>query len=129
MKAINVAEALYLNNGRYKIDGSFTVDVQAHMTTGCVFSAPDFFLVGRPVDSMASLDLIGDPTYAFPQEQCDAWYVWLGAGSAKKLIQLAPYRLPKVGFARRGGRLTWYSWDRLSRLLAPHNWHREGEDH
>lgn len=112
-----ISERLYLDDNRYKIDGSFTDDVRAHMNTGCVFSGPDFFLVGRPVDSTASLDLIGDPEFKFPQDKWDAWYVWLGAGSAKKLIQLAPFRLPKIGFARRGGRLMWYSWDRLSQLL------------
>jgi len=102
----------------HKIDGSFTEDVRAHMNTGCVFSGPDFLLVGRPVDSSASIELIGDPNYAFPAKTCDAWYVWLGAGNASKLMELAPYRLPLVGFARRGGRLRWHAWDRLQRALS-----------
>ncbi|CAB4136244.1 hypothetical protein UFOVP296_36 [uncultured Caudovirales phage] len=102
----------------HEIDGSLTEDVRAHMETGCVFSGPDFFLVGRPVDSSASIELIGNPKHTFPQETCDAWYVWLGAGDAKSLMELAPYRLPLVGFARRGGRLRWHSWDRLQAALS-----------
>lgn len=78
----------------------FVEDLEAHLFNGYVFNTPDLFVMGRAVDSSAERAVIVNPWHTFDAEQCDAWLVYLAAGDLRKLIELFPYPLPKIGFER-----------------------------
>jgi hypothetical protein len=73
--------------------------LEAHLLNGFVFSTPDAFLAGRPVPKGADMS---DLWCSWPDEVCNAWFVWLAAGDAWRLIDLTPYPLPWVGWHRTG---------------------------
>jgi hypothetical protein len=78
---------------------SFRDELEAHLLNGWVFSTPEVFLLGRPVPRSADM---ADPHAVYPAEECDAWFVWLGVGSAERLLALMPYELPWIGWYRQG---------------------------
>lgn len=92
---------------------SFKEDLEAHLINGYVFSTPELFVMGRAVDSSAPYALVTDPWHVFPPECCDAWLCYLAAGDLRKMPDVIPYELAKIGFERKnilryypGARLT-----------------------
>lgn len=80
---------------------TFREDLEAHLLNGYVFSTPELFVMGRPVDSSASYKLVTDPWHIFPAETCDAWLCYLAAGDLHKMPAVIPYQLSKIGFERK----------------------------
>lgn len=80
---------------------SFEEDLEAHLVTGFVFSTPDFFIMGRPVDRQADPALIVDPCVAFARERCDCWHLYLFAGDMEKAWIIEPWALPWFSFERK----------------------------
>lgn len=85
---------------------------------GYVFSSPEFFICGRPVDSSFDGAFFLDPATAFPRESQDAWFVFLGAGDISKALSFLPYRLPWVIFYRKDGELRKYPMARFESFLS-----------
>lgn len=52
------------------------------------------------------------------EEPHDTWFIWLaaGKGSLERMVELAPYPLPQVGFYRKGIPKC-YSWDSLTKKI------------
>lgn len=80
---------------------SFDEDLRLHMRHGFVFSTPEFFIMGRPVVSLAHNDLITDSAHQFPVQDCDCWHVALFAGDIDKAWPVLPWELPLMSFQRR----------------------------
>lgn len=108
--------AAFYGDGRR---GSFRDDLEAHLLNGCVFSTPDFFVMGRPVSSSAPEALILDPWHAFPAADCDGWLIYLAAGNWRQAVALLPHPLPRIGWERgaRGRGLRWHSLSRFKSAL------------
>lgn len=94
---------------------SFELDVELHLMFGFVFATPDFFIMGRPVDSAGRHEDIVNPSFEFPKDKCDCWMVYLMAGDVTKVWNIMPYPLPKVCFERRN-ELRFYSLDSIRRI-------------
>lgn len=94
---------------------SFFDDFTLHMKHGFVFSTPDYFIMGRPVNSKAAEAQIVDPACTFKPEECDCWHVYLMAGDVTKVWNIMPYPLPKVSFERRN-ELRFYTLDSIRRI-------------
>ena len=84
----------------HKDGGNFLEQLEEFLLTGFVLSAPDAFLMGRAVPY--GCEITGDFRQTWPEDECNAWFVWWGVGSAERLLALMPYELPWVGFVRHG---------------------------
>ena len=94
-------------------DLSWEFWMENHLRWGYVFSAPDFFIMGRPVQSCG----FGNMDFK-PREQCDCWYIFAFAGDMAKCWSILPYELPWIAFERiRGGKreLAFYRTEDLRR--------------
>jgi hypothetical protein len=105
-------------------DRSFRGDLEQHLLNGYVFSTPEFFLMGRAVDSTASMEDINDPSLAFPRDRQDCWLVYAYAdimgssprGLVKNVLTMMPYHLPMVAWQRkRHSRLRYYQINQLQK--------------
>jgi hypothetical protein len=105
---------------------TFEEDVTAHMAHGYLFATPEYFLMGRPVWSLAPQDHINDVWHTFPPTLWDAWYVYAFAladdqglrGLVKKLLRHIPFYLPLIAWERSGHPLTFFSTDQLIQKYA-----------
>ena len=77
---------------------TFEEDLRLHLQFGYVFSTPEFFVMGRPVDRHAPYDQLTDPRLQFPEP--DAWWVYLAAGDFIKIWTISPYNLSYIGWER-----------------------------
>ena len=94
---------------------TFEHDLYWHLQNGYVFSTPDYFIMGRPVDVSAPDSMQLDPSVKFNAP--NGWLVWLAAGEIACFNDIAPYRLPFIGFQRRN-RLRWYKAEKLLSKLC-----------
>lgn len=97
---------------------TFKEDLEAHLLNGYVFSTPDYFVMGRAVDSKASYAEITNPWHVF--ESVDAWWVYLASGDLSQIILACPYGLPLIGFERLN-KPRFYSANRITALLWKHS--------
>lgn len=80
---------------------SFDEDCHWHFLNGYVISRPDFFVMGRHVDSKAEPGLIVNPSWLFDPEKCDCWMIYLMAGDIAPAFDIMPFPLPLVCFERK----------------------------
>jgi hypothetical protein len=83
---------------------TFKDDLEIHLLTGFVYSTPDYFIMGRPVDRFGDPEKIIDPTYPFPREQWNCWHIYGMAGDIKLCWSREPIVFP------------WVSWEKRNRL-------------
>jgi hypothetical protein len=93
---------------------TFDQDLSWHLDHGFVFSTPEFFVMGRPVNSGAKPEIIVGLN-RFPATVCDAWHVYLMAGDMSKAWGILPWELPLVTIERRNV-LKVYRLDSIRRL-------------
>lgn len=81
---------------------SFAEDLDAHLQcpTGYVFSAPDFFMMGRAVPSGEGIERLRNPWVWFRRVECDTWWIYLAAGDMAKFWAVEPYPQKFVAFER-----------------------------
>lgn len=96
MSAIDLARHVYESEPCAR---SFEEDLDWHLENGFVFSRPDFFVMGRPVLSSASRELIVGQC-RFPSVLCDCWHVYLMAGNIAPAWAMLPWELPWMSFER-----------------------------
>lgn len=115
MTPAELAASFYADGAR----GSFRDDLEAHLLNGYVFSTPEFFVMGRPVERAAPEIFILDPWHVFRPADCDAWLIYLAAGDWRKAMAMLPYPLHWIGWERggRGRGLRWYSLDGFESAL------------
>ena len=92
---------------------TFDEDLRLHLAHGVVISRPDFFVMARPVSTLATPAKIVDPHFQFHAP--DAWHVYLAAGNIPRAWEYLPFHLPWISFERRNV-LRFYSLDRLKRI-------------
>jgi hypothetical protein len=80
---------------------TFEEDLHWHLLNGYVFSRPDFFIMGRHVNSKAGPELIVNPSWLFDPAECDCWMIYLMAGDCGAAFGILPFNLPLVCFERR----------------------------
>ena len=80
---------------------SFKEDLEAHLIHGYVFSTPAAFVMGRPVQHDAPVELIINPWHVFPTEQCDCWLVYLAAGDISEIRKFQPYPQKYIAWERK----------------------------
>ena len=93
---------------------TFEEDLTWHHQHGFVFSTPSFFVMGRPVCSVAAPEFIVGQV-DFPPDLCDAWHVYLMAGDISKVWSILPWELPLITIERRNV-LKVYRLDSIRRL-------------
>ncbi len=94
-----------------------------HIHHGFVFSTPDYFVMGRPVDTV-DFDPNAAELRVYRDQDANAFYIHAMAGKMPRLWDIMPYPLPKIGWERiREGKreLNFYSVDTLMRLCPPEN--------
>lgn len=67
-----------------------------------VVKTPDYFIMGRAVIRGASAEDIRDLRVRFPQQKCDAWFLYAFAGDMSKAWAALPYKLPWLAWERFG---------------------------
>lgn len=103
---------------KYPQNGTFERHELLHRETGYVIEGDDYFLMGRPVSRAAPLEEILDPSVAFFRTMSDAWFIWVYVGPARWVLELAPYKLPYVGWVRRHGGVKWYECEDFRRFYG-----------
>jgi len=98
--------------------GAFDRDVAAYACHGgYVFLAPDHILLSKPVRRDG-----GDPSGQWNVEGADAWFVKFAAGDGRvrKFIELMPFPLPWVGWARETKKrpVNWFSLAAILRRIS-----------
>lgn len=96
---------------------TFEQDLALHMEFGYVYSTPRYFVMFRPVDRKAPQGLILDPSYTFPNVDCDCWHVYLAAGDLGAAWEVLPWKLEWMSFERKNI-LRFVKADRIRRLSA-----------
>lgn len=96
---------------------TFDEDLRLHLVGGFVFSTPDFFVMGRGVNSKADPRLIVNPAVSFGRELQDAWHVYLMAGNMAKAWDILPYPLPMFSLERKN-ELRFYRFEDIARHVA-----------
>jgi hypothetical protein len=110
------ARAVYADG---KSPRTFEWDLILHFEHGFVFSGPDYFLMGRPVNSASPVAYVLNPEVNWPREECDCWHVWLSiCPNIETLRRLMPWPLPLVSF-ERGGQVRFVETDRLTAFANP----------
>ena len=89
--------------GRHAPAVDFRTHVEWHFKHGFVYSTPDYFVMGRPVNHEASAEEITNPEKRWKEEECDCWYVHAMCGCVWKAFQIMPWRMP------------WIAWERLEK--------------
>lgn len=85
---------------------SFAYYVEWHMWNGFVFSTPDFFIMGRPVNHVAAREIGVGLWHPSPMLNLDCWYIHAMAGDMAKAWDILPYPLPYIAWERvREGKL------------------------
>ncbi len=69
---------------------------------GFVYSTPDFFVMGRPING-------------------NAWFIEAFSGDMEKVWSILPWPLPFVAFERFDNNIRLYPMDRVRRLTVPAN--------
>jgi hypothetical protein len=96
----------------------FTNDLAAHLEPGgIVVSCPEFFLMARPVRRGAHADQLTNPWWRWDAAECDAWMIWLAAGSLVRAVEaLVPVFGERewIGFQTEGPVRFW----RMRSLMA-----------
>jgi len=97
---------------------SWDTMLEAHLSQGYCCSTPSYFICARPVDKDALPELQLNPTYRFPLQHCNAWFVYMVAGDAiPSLWTVYPHDLPWVMFYRlNSNQLRIYPTERIRRL-------------
>ncbi len=80
---------------------TFRQDVELHMLHGYIFSTPDVFVMGRPVNKDAPHSLIVDPSHVFPREQWNCWLLYLAAGRLGDFWRWEPFPLDFIAWERK----------------------------
>lgn len=97
---------------------TFDEDLHLHMMNGFVFSTPDFFVMGRGVDSKADPKLIVDSAVVWGRELQDCWHVYLMAGDMTKAWGVLPYPLPMFSLERKN-ELRFHRFEDIARHTQP----------
>jgi len=79
---------------------AFVALVDFHLCHGFVYSAPEYFVMGRPVVMEAEADLICEPTHLFPEHLCNCWYIHAMAGKLEKVWDILPRQYPWIAWQR-----------------------------
>lgn len=94
---------------------TFTQDLVLHLANGYVYSDPDAFIMGRPVDRFADPAEIVNPEVVF--KEANAWLVYLAAGHLQDLYRFLPYHLDYVGW-ERDNKLRFYPFDQIHEIIC-----------
>lgn len=96
---------------------SFQTDLDLHFRNGYVFSGPDFFIMGRPVNRNAPAKEIVNPACCFLEP--DAWLIYLaaGPGALSQLLAHEPFILPYFGW-ERGNVLRFHEREKVIKCLT-----------
>jgi hypothetical protein len=97
---------------------TFWEDFKLYLRHGCVISLPDVFVMGRPVKTGWSSQMILNPEITTDDPDC--WHVALYAGDLSKAFDYQPFFLPFVSFERRN-RLKIYATVTLTKHLLRHD--------
>jgi hypothetical protein len=100
----------------------FEEDLQIHLEVGFVFSTPQLFIMGRPVDRGAHDRYIVDPIYQFDKMKQDCWHIYLAVGPLRDFFRYMPYWLPYMSWERLN-MLRRYDAKRLMKLCKTHEIH------
>jgi hypothetical protein len=79
---------------------TFREDMEFYLLNGFVFSRPDFFVMGRPVVSVASQEQITGH-HRFPSRGCDCWHIHLAAGNLPRMWAMLPWDMAIISFERK----------------------------
>jgi len=80
---------------------TFRQDLELHLLTGYVFSTPEYFIMGRPVNRYAAHSLIIDPLVCFPKEEWNCWHIYVMSGNIALCWDREPLKLPFVSWEKR----------------------------
>lgn len=72
---------------------------------GYIFCTPECFIMGKAVDKDAPLELLLNVKHKFESDTQNAWLIWQAASRTQSLdsfFRFEPYRLPYIGWSRRG---------------------------
>ena len=95
---------------------SFNSDLMNYLARGYLYSGPEAFIAARPI-SLEHADRWDD--FNFEHKNPNCWFVFLAAGKAKlhRFQELAPFKLPLIGWHRRtDNNIRTYDWDRFATL-------------
>ena len=99
---------------------TFDQDLLLHYLHGFVFSTPDYFIMGRPVDRHADSAAIVNPAHTFARAKMNCWHIYLMAGDCAAAWAIMPWPLGWFSFERRN-ELRFYPAERIRRLTSDGN--------
>lgn len=97
---MNPYVAMFEKSKELQPEEDFMKLVSYHLQFGFVYSTPDFFVMGRPVNSEADEALIMNPLHLFPEAEWDCWYCHAMSGDMSKAWEILPFPLGYLAFHR-----------------------------
>lgn len=106
MTPLNELRGLY---ARYSPERDLGADMGWFLQCGYVFSTPDYIVMGKGIRRGSEVHLILDPTYIFPKDEIDTWFIFAFAGHEKDFLAFIPFELKWIAWQRRGACLRYWT--------------------
>ena len=101
----------------YYGEDAFYYILDLHFLHGYVYSTPDYFAMGRPVDKEVVRDDLIDPRVTSPKERQNCWFIYYVSGNMVKAFDNLPFFLPYCLFERKGI-LKFYKLEKLKHRIS-----------
>ena len=110
------AKAVYLSEPCAR---TFEQDLQYHLHTGYVVNTPDYFIMGRMVQTRHGNDIIRNPAIWTRSDLCNCFHIYLAAGVMAKFWEHASPEILAMEFVswERKNVLRIYPMSKVERLI------------
>lgn len=93
-------------------------DIGSFIRFGYCLATPEYFVMGKGVRKGAKLEHIIEPTYVFPKDEQDCWFVYAFTGAAKDFLAFLPYELTWLAWQRRDSALRYWTLTHFRKTCA-----------
>lgn len=114
---LKTVESLYR---RHPQGVTFEEEIASHLKNGVIYSDGTALLMAKP--TVRNLHVNHEPVWPKWNLDVDAWWISLFVGDMSRLPELFynfAFKLPYVGWCRRGGEPRFYEWNALWKKLTP----------
>lgn len=99
---------------------TFEEEIASHLKNGVIYSDGTALLLAKP--TVRNIHVNHEPVWPKWNLDVDAWWISLFVGDMTRLPELFfnfAFKLPYVGWCRRGGEPRFYEWNALWKKLTP----------
>lgn len=102
---------------------TFEEEIASHLRNGVIYSDGTALLLAKP--TVRNIHVNHEPVWPKWNLEVDAWWISLFVGDMTRLPEIFfnfAFKLPYVGWCRRGGEPRFYEWNALWKKLTPNSY-------